>query len=94
MLLQHFKGARLSFAKVAQRAASIADHKRAKTFLAVFRPVFERYQESPMRTGPINFHDMVNRATDQVESSRTKYPSVCMRQVKTQASHVKFPISA
>ena len=72
--LQHFKGARLSFAEVSQRAASLADRKRAEAFLAVFRPVFERYQESLTRSGTIDFHDMINRATDLVESGRYRSP--------------------
>ena len=72
--MQHFKGARLSFAEVSQRAASLADRKRAEAFLAVFRPVFERYQESLARSGTIDFHDMINRATDLVESGRYRSP--------------------
>ena len=62
--LQHYKGSRLSFAEISQRAASLADRKRAEAFLAVFRPVFERYQELLARSGTIDFHDMINRATD------------------------------
>ena len=62
--LQHFKGARLSFAEISQRAASLADRKRAEAFLAVFRPVFERYRESLTGSGTIDSHDMINRAAD------------------------------
>ena len=72
--LQHFKGSRLSFAEIAQRASSLADRKRVDAFLAVFRPVFERYQESLARAGTIDFHDMINRATDLVESGRYRSP--------------------
>ena len=72
--LQHFKGARLSFAEISQRAASLADRKRAEAFLAVFRPVFERYQESLTRSGTIDFHDMIDRATGLVESGRYRSP--------------------
>ena len=72
--LQHFKGARLSFAENSQRAASLADRKRAEAFLAVFRPVFERYRESLTRSGTIDFHDMINRATGLVESGRYRSP--------------------
>ena len=72
--LQHFKGARLSFAEVSQRAASLANRKRAEAFLAVFRPVFERYRESLSRSGTIDFHDMINRATDLVGSGRYRSP--------------------
>ena len=72
--LQHFKGARLSFAEVSRRAASLAERNRAEAFLAVFRPVFERYQETLTRSGTIDFHDMINRATDLVESGRYGSP--------------------
>ena len=72
--LQHFKGARLSFEEVSRRAVSLADRKRAEAFLAVFRPVFERYQETLTRAGTIDFHDMINRATDLVESGRYRSP--------------------
>ena len=72
--LQHFKGARLSFAEVSQRAASLGDRKRAEAFLAVFLPVFERYQESLACSGTIDFHDMINRATDLVGSGRYRSP--------------------
>ena len=40
----------------------------------MFRPVFERYQESLTRSGTIDFHDMINRATDLVESGRYRSP--------------------
>ena len=72
--LQHFKGSRRSFAEIARRASSLAGRKRAEAFLAVFRPVFERYQESLARAGTIDFHDMINRATDLVESGRYRSP--------------------
>ena len=68
--LQHFKGARLSFAEIAERAATLRDRGRAEAFLAVFRPILERYQETLARSGAIDFHDMINRATDLVEAGR------------------------
>ena len=72
--LQHFKGARLSFAEIAERAATLRDRGRAEAFLAVFRPIFERYQETLARSGAIDFHDMINRATDLVETGRYHSP--------------------
>ena len=72
--LQHFKGARLSFGEVSQQAASLRDRGRAKAFLAVFRPIFERYQETLSRSGEIDFHDMINRATDLVEAGKYRSP--------------------
>ena len=72
--LQHFKGARLSFAEVAQRATTLRDGGRAEVFLAVFRPIFERYQEALARAGAIDFHDMINRATDLIEAGHYNSP--------------------
>ena len=72
--LQHFKGARLSFAEVAQRATTLRDGGRAEAFLAVFRPIFERYQEALARAGVIDFHDMINRATNLIEAGHYNSP--------------------
>ena len=72
--LKHFKGAQLSFREVAQRAAKAGDRLRAQAFLAVFEPIFERYQESLSRQEEIDFHDMINKATKHVEAGRFLSP--------------------
>ena len=72
--LQHFKGSRLSFEDVANRASGLEDQERAKAFLEVFRAVFERYQETLAQAGEIDFHDMISRATDHVEAGRYRSP--------------------
>ena len=72
--LQHFKGSRLSFGEVAGRAGGLGDRERTTAFLAVFRAVFERYQEALARAGEIDFHDMISRATDHVEAGRYRNP--------------------
>ncbi len=72
--LQHFKDSRLSFADIAERAGGHRDRKRAQAFVAVFRPIFERYQEALARAGEIDFHDMIDRATDLVETGRYRSP--------------------
>ena len=72
--LQHFKGSRLSFDDIAERAAAHRDRKRAEAFLAVFRPIFARYQEALASAGEVDFHDMINRATDLVEEGRYRSP--------------------
>lgn len=74
IFLQHFKGARLSFDEISRRAATLRDRARATAFLSVFRLVFERYQETLSRSGGIDFHDMINRATDLVEAGRYRSP--------------------
>ena len=72
--LEHYKGAQLSFKELAQRAVSASDVPRAKAFLSVFRPIFERYQETLSRSGQIDFHDMINKATEHVEVGRYRSP--------------------
>ena len=72
--LHHFKGAQLSSHEVARRAAKAGDRLRAQAFLAVFEPIFERYQESLSRQEEIDFHDMINRATERVEAGRYRSP--------------------
>ena len=72
--LQHFKGSRLSFDEIAERARAHRDQKRAEAFVSVFRPIFEHYQSALARGGEIDFHDMVGRATDLVEEGRYRSP--------------------
>ena len=72
--LQHFKGSRLSLDEVAERARSLDDEGRAAAFLTVFGPIFERYQETLAEAGEIDFHDMINRATEHVEAGRYRSP--------------------
>ena len=68
--LKHFKGSRLTFRQVARRATTLRNGLRAEAFLAVFQPVYERYQEELIRSGQIDFDDMITRATDHVEAGR------------------------
>ena len=68
--LTHFKGSRLRMAELADRAAAIRDGGRSRAFVDVFRPIFERYEESLAEAREIDFHDMINRATDHVAAGR------------------------
>ena len=72
--LQHFKGSQLSLEEVRQRARSLDDERRAAAFVTVFGPIFERYQETLARAGEVDFHDMINRATEHVEAGRYRSP--------------------
>ncbi len=72
--LQHFKGAQLSFEDVARRVGTLGDPGRTAAFLAVFKPIFERYQETLASAGEIDFHDMISKATEHVEAERYKSP--------------------
>ena len=68
--LQHYKGSRLTFSKLSRRAATAAGRLRAEAFVSVFKPIFERYQETLSGLGQIDFHDMINKATEHVTSGR------------------------
>ena len=72
--LHHYKGAQLSFPEVARRARDLGDHVRAEAFLAVFRPILERYQQMLSDRGEIDFHDMISKATEHVEAGRYRSP--------------------
>ena len=72
--LQHFKGSRLSLEEVAQQARSLEDGGRAAAFVKIFGPVFKRYQDTLAQAGEIDFHDMINRATEHVEAGRYRSP--------------------
>ena len=68
--LQHFKGARLSIETVEGQASDKRDRGRSEAFLRVFRPIFELYEAKLAEAGEIDFHDMINRATDYVSAGR------------------------
>ena len=72
--LQHFKGSRLSLDDIAERTRAHPDRKRAEAFLPVFREIFKRYEEALADAGEIDFHDMINRATDLVKEGRYRSP--------------------
>ena len=72
--LQHFKGSQLTLAEIFRRAGSLDDEGRAKAFLAVFGPIYKRYQETLAHSGEIDFHDMITRATDHVEAGHYRSP--------------------
>ena len=72
--LHHFKGGRWSFRQVAGRADTLRDRARAEAFLALFRPIRERYEATLAQAGEIDFHDMINRAADHVEAGRWNSP--------------------
>ncbi|MDE0368343.1 MAG: UvrD-helicase domain-containing protein [Gammaproteobacteria bacterium] len=72
--LQHFKGSGLTIQELAARSGRSGDSSRARAFLQVFRPIFERYEEALRRRGEIDFHDMIARATEHVASGRYRSP--------------------
>ena len=72
--LHHFKGARLTIEAVEGRVSGKRDGGRSEAFLRVFRPIFEGYQAKLADAGEIDFHDMINRATDHVSAGRYRSP--------------------
>ena len=72
--LQHYKGAQVGFGELTQRAAKSRGRFRAEAFLAVFKLVFERYQNTLSQSGEIDFHDMINKATEHVEAGLYSSP--------------------
>ena len=72
--LQHLKGSRTSLDELARRAANARDPRRAEAFLHVFRPIVDRYEKNLAEAGEIDFHDMINRATDHVASGSYRSP--------------------
>ena len=72
--LQHFKGSRRSIGDLVEHVDAWGGRTRAQAFLAVFRPIYKRYQEALGASGEIDFHDMINRATDLVEAGRYRSP--------------------
>lgn len=72
--LQHHKGAQLTAGEIARRAAQTPNRLRAQAFMDVFQPIFERYQASLNRRRQIDFHDMIGKATEHVESGRYRSP--------------------
>lgn len=73
--LQHFKGTQLTFEDLAGRIDDLAgDRNRAHAFLELFKPILQRYQALLAEAREIDFHDMINRATEHVEAGRWQSP--------------------
>ncbi len=72
--LQHFKGARMSFGDISERAKDFGERARADAFLSVFRPINEQYEKTLSDAKEVDFHDMINMAADHVESGRFQNP--------------------
>lgn len=70
--LRKFKGGGYSLAECESRSESMKLGKRARAFIAVFRPVFDEYQKR--LGGRIDFEDMILRAADYVETGRYVSP--------------------
>ena len=72
--LKHFKGSRLSMKALWNSPTPGDTTGRAAAFLRVFDPILRRYQAKLAQAGEIDFHDMINRATDHVTAGRYHSP--------------------
>ena len=72
--LHHFKASQISFDELRARACARKDPARARAFIEIFQPLYERYRHSLALAGEIDFHDMIERATAHVENGRWRSP--------------------
>ena len=72
--LQHFKGNRLSIEEVGERARNTKEPNRAQAFVRVFEAIAKRYQAGLDQAKEIDFHDMITRATEHIDSGRYRSP--------------------
>ena len=72
--LEQYKCAQRSLRDIARPPGSFGGRQRAAAFLDVFRPILERYQRTLADRGEIDFHDMIDRATEHVEAGRYRSP--------------------
>ena len=72
--LQHFKGSRTSCSRGSEAGRRRPIRKAGEGVSRVFQSIYERYEAALARSGEIDFHDMINRATDLVESGRCRSP--------------------
>ena len=70
--LRHFKGSAVPVRTIEERAERTPDGGRSLAFMAAFRPIFERYNETLANANEIDFEDMINRATNHVAAGQ--YP--------------------
>ena len=69
--IRHFKGSRLSKSDMVGRANKAKDRVRANGFGFVFDRVFNRYVDGFKASGQIDFDDMINLATEYVETGKS-----------------------
>jgi DNA helicase-4 len=67
-----YKSGRLEMEDLKRKADGAHDSARARAFLDVFERIYALYQDHLSDRQEIDFHDMINRACDQIASSRKK----------------------
>lgn len=72
--LRHFKSSGLSIDALRNRAFGHRDPERSLAFVKLFEPIADRYEQALVESGDVDFEDMINRATDLVETGRFRSP--------------------
>ena len=72
--LTQAKTANLSLDELAARARRSEDPSRAETFLQVYQQVRDRYEQMLADEGAIDFHDLINRAVENISEGRWRPP--------------------
>ncbi|WP_299376610.1 UvrD-helicase domain-containing protein [uncultured Kiloniella sp.] len=70
--LRHFKSSGLSIEECHSKVSNDGEDPRNRAFLKIFKPMLSAYQER--LGGQIDFEDMINRATEHVETGRFQSP--------------------
>ncbi len=70
--LNHVKSGRLSSDELESRARQTGDRRRNESFLDVFEQVRSRYQKLLADQGELDFHDLINLASDHIRGGRWK----------------------
>ena len=68
--LHHVKTSGVSADELRARARTSDDPRRAQSFLAVFEQVRERYEAMLAEEDAVDFHDLINRASELIGSGR------------------------
>lgn len=72
--LRHFKGSQLTQHELERRASVAQEPARAKAFVEIFLPLFDRYQDELSSSREVDFEDMISRATEHVSGGRYNSP--------------------
>lgn len=68
--LNHVKGGQFELADLFEQAQTLEESTRLMAFMSIFSAVYARYENHLRDHGEIDFHDMIGRATEHVQSGR------------------------
>ena len=72
--LNHAKSGNLSSEEIEERAQAQRDHRRTRHFLDVFHRVRQEYEDLLREERAIDFHDLINQATDHIRQGNWTSP--------------------